>query len=246
MSIKNDRITHSSESPEDKKTKELISDRLKRWTGAGIEEYPSSGHELDVFAVTPEGVSIYIEIIWTATDRNFFRDMNMIQQSDAEVKLVVVNPKILDKGKYIREFSKVAISQRRIGFAMHGKLFNGTKLIKDSNYLDVEFKETLLGLIGQVQLQGKAAPIYAEFTPPQPPSADKIQERLLSNLFLAKEYPSTVFSARTYIRRDADVFGKLVWRRGWDSNPCGPRRATGLLGSCAQGLRLNPLGHPGS
>jgi len=174
-----------------------------------MEEYPSTGHEFDVFAVTPEGISVYVEIIWTATDRNFFRDMNMIQQSDADVKMVVVNPQILGKEKYLREFSKVAISQRRIGIAMHGELFDGVKLIEDRDYLDVEFKEALLSLIRQVQLYGKVPPVYAEFTPPQPPSADKVQERLLSNLFLVKDYPSAVFSARTYVRRDAEVFGKL-------------------------------------
>jgi hypothetical protein len=135
--------------------------------------------------------------------------MNMIQQSDADVKLVVVNPKILDNQKYLREFSKVAMSQRRIGYAMHGELFDGTKLIEDLDYLNAEFKNGLLGLIQQVQLRGKVSPIYAEFTPPQPPSADRVQEQILSNLFLVKDYPSTVFSASTYVRRDKEIFERL-------------------------------------
>jgi hypothetical protein len=86
-----------SESEEHKKIKHLISTGLHKWTGASLKEYPSSGHELDVFAVTPDGISIYVEIIWSATSRNFYRDISMIQQSDAVVKLVVVGPGILSK-----------------------------------------------------------------------------------------------------------------------------------------------------
>jgi hypothetical protein len=199
----------ASESVEHKKIKNLISAKLKDWAGASIEEYPSSGHELDVFAVTPDGISIYVEIIWSATSRNFYRDMSMIQQSDADVKLVVVNPTILSKEDYLREFSKIAISQRRIGAAMHGELLDGAKIIEDANYLETEFKDIVLGLIKQVQSQGKVVPSQTEITPPEIPYADKLQEQLLSNLFLVRECPSTIFGAPTEARRDADVFKKL-------------------------------------
>ena len=136
-----------SESFEHKKIKDLISTKLQEWTGASVEEYPSSGHELDVFAVTPDGISLYIEIIWSATSRNFYRDMNMIQLSDADVKLVVVNPKILGKEDYVREFSKIAISHRRTGVAMYGEMIDGRKIIEDEEFLDTAFKDIIIGLI---------------------------------------------------------------------------------------------------
>jgi len=79
----------SSESAQHRELKEIISKKLKEWTGATLQEYPSSGHELDVFGVTSTGISIYVEIIWSSSRTNFFRDMNMIQTSDANVKLVV-------------------------------------------------------------------------------------------------------------------------------------------------------------
>jgi len=46
------------ESTEHKTIKQVISTKLQEWTGATLEEYPSAGHELDIFAVTPNGISI--------------------------------------------------------------------------------------------------------------------------------------------------------------------------------------------
>jgi len=58
----------------------------------------------------------------------------MIQTPDADIKLVVVSPKILRNEKCQREFEKVAISQRKLGFAMHGDLIDGTIIIENSGY----------------------------------------------------------------------------------------------------------------
>jgi len=198
-----------SESPEHKKIKDSISERLKEWTGASIKEYPSSGHELDVFAVTPDGISIYVEIIWSDTSRNFFRDMSMIQQSDANVKFVVVGPKILSRDDYVREFEKVAVSQRRIGIAMHGEMLDGQKIIDDLEYLNTAFKEAILSLVDSVRSKGKVcAPI--EFKPPEIPSPDTVQERLLSNLFPVKQLPSIIYSSSTSVRTEPEVFDALL------------------------------------
>ena len=197
------------ESSEHKNIKDLISERLQEWTGASLEEYPSSGHKLDIFAVTPDGISIYVEIIWSATSQNFHRDMSMVQQSDADIKLVVANPKIIEREGYLREFSKIAISQRRLGVAMYGELVDGAKIIADINYLDTEFKEIVLHLVKQVQSQIKPVLSHKEILPPKIHYADKMQEQLLSNLFRVKEYPSTIFSAPTKARVDTDVFRKL-------------------------------------
>lgn len=62
---------NASESYEHKRIKTLISEKLREWTGATLQEYQSSGHELDVFAVTPDGISIYVEVIWTNSLQNF-------------------------------------------------------------------------------------------------------------------------------------------------------------------------------
>jgi hypothetical protein len=58
-----------------------MSHYLKEWVGATLQEYQSSGHELDVLAMTPDGTSIYVEVIWSASLQNFYRDMFMIQNS---------------------------------------------------------------------------------------------------------------------------------------------------------------------
>ena len=201
---------HISESPEHRSTKDLITGKLREWTGASIREYPSSGHMLDVFAITSEGISIYVEIIWSPTSENFHRDMSMIQQSDAKVKLVVVNPIILSNEKYVREFSKVAVSQKRIGVAMHGDMFDGRRLIENSDYLNTEFKGAVLSLIRQIQSQGGAiSKQTVEFTPPHPRCPDKVPEQLLSNLFPVKECPSILFGAPTSVRKEREVFERL-------------------------------------
>jgi len=81
-------ILHISESFEHKKIKDSISVKLREWFGVSVKEYPSSGHELDIFAVTPDGISIYVEIIWSDTSTNFFRDMSIILEED-EMKAVI-------------------------------------------------------------------------------------------------------------------------------------------------------------
>lgn len=195
-----------SESTQHKKIKDIISEKLKEWTGASIQEYPSSGHELDVFAVTPAGISIYVEIIWSSSRANFFRDMNMIQASDADVKLVVVSPKILNKTEYQREFEKVAISQRRLNFAMHGSLIDGEKILKESDYLENEFNNIVIPLLNRVKVRGKIVGAEVDFEPPDIPSADEIEEELLSNLFVVEKYPEIIFASPTNVRTTRQAY----------------------------------------
>ena len=195
------------ESPEHKTIKQVISTKLQEWTGATLEEYPSVGHELDIFAVTPNGISICVEITWSPTKQNFYRDLSLIQQSDANIKLLIANPEILTNENYQREFSKVAISERRKGVAMHGELINGAKILEDTKYLDTEFKDIIFGLIDQVQSEGKA--VIKEITPPEIPHPDKQQELLMSNLFPIIKYPSTIYTAPTDIRTEPEAFKQL-------------------------------------
>lgn len=199
----------SSESAQHKQIKEMIGKKLKEWTGATLQEYPSSGHKLDVFAVTPTGISIYVEIIWSSSRVNFFRDMNMIQTSDANVKLVVVSPKIKSKAEFQREFEKVAISQRRLNFAMHGNLIDGEKILNEPEYLETELKRIVLVLVNQVKTRGKAVGTQVEFEPPEPRIASEIEEELLSNLFPVKKHPVTIFASPTDIGSAKEVYEKL-------------------------------------
>ncbi|RIK82265.1 hypothetical protein DCC62_00540 [candidate division KSB1 bacterium] len=129
--------------------KALFRDGLKRWVGASIEEYPSSGHELDIFCVTAEGISIYIEIIWTDSKTHFLSDINMLQQSDAAVKLVVGSPGVVEK--YQREFSKVVISQGRSGKIIHEEILDGSKILENLEYFENEVKRLILDLIEQAK-----------------------------------------------------------------------------------------------
>lgn len=122
---------------------------MREWFGASISEYPSSGHELDVFAVTSSGVSIYVEVIWSRSQ--FLSDINMLQQSDAAVKVVVAGPETIADGRLIREYEKVVVSQRRQGKAMPGYMLSGERILKDPEYVDHDLKERFIDLVDQVQ-----------------------------------------------------------------------------------------------
>jgi hypothetical protein len=198
-----------SESEQHKKIKDLIGCHLKEWTGATLQEYPSSGHELDVLAMTPDGISIYIEVIWAATLQNFYRDMFMVQNSDANVKLVIANPKLLADEKCQRIFEKAAISQRKFGVAMYGELIDGERVLSDKSYVENEIKAVILNMVAHVQKYGKTVGRHPEITLPEPEIADKIEEDLLSNLFPILSFPATIYSSPTWARRVGDVFKAL-------------------------------------
>ena len=133
--------------------KQLLVTKLKEWYGASIDEYPSSGHELDVFAVTASGVSIYIEIVWSPTKTQFLSDINMLQQSDADIKLVVVNPEIMANAEMVREFGKVVIAQRKEGKVVCGDLLNGARIAESPEYVDDDLRSLIDRLISQSQGQ---------------------------------------------------------------------------------------------
>jgi hypothetical protein len=201
-----------SESSQHKRIKEIIYAKLKEWTGATLEEYPSSGHQLDVYAVTRLGISIYVEIIWTSSRSNFLRDMLMVHTSDADVKLVVVSPDILTNDEFQRQFEKVAISQRRLNFAMHGSFIDGDRILNEHDYLETELKKIVLRLINQVKVRGRVVGAQAGFEPPEPHTACKKEEKLLSNLFPVKRYPTTIFTGPTSIRYAREAYEKLGLR----------------------------------
>jgi len=131
--------------------KEALVTKLKAWYGASLDEYPSSGHELDVFAVTSSGVSVYIEIIWSPSRAQFDRDMSMLQQSDADVKLAVAHPDIIANRQMVRDFRKIVLAQRQQGKMIHGDLLDGQTILEDSEYVDHDLRNLVEQLVTQAQ-----------------------------------------------------------------------------------------------
>ncbi len=199
----------SSESIQHKRIKEIIRDKLKEWTDAGIEEYQSSGHYLDVFAVTSSGITISVEIIWSSSRGNFFRDLSLIQSSSANAKFVVASPKVLNNEEFQREFEKVAIAQQRYNVAMHGEFIDGERVLNDPDYVETELKQCVMKLIRKVKIRGKTVGVQAIFEPPQPRHPDRIQENLISNLFPVIDYPKEIFVGPTSIKKRALFYKKL-------------------------------------
>ena len=83
----------------------MVSKKLEEWFGVTIDEYQSSGHELDIFSVNVSGLTLMVEIIWTPSATNFYRDLVLLQTSDAEVKIIIVNPEIEKNEKMRREYA---------------------------------------------------------------------------------------------------------------------------------------------
>jgi len=136
-----------SETPSHRRIKELLETKLRQWFGASISEYPSSGHELDVYAITHEGVRIYVEIIWTHSKTHFLQDMNALQQSDADVKLVVGSPEVINDVEMQREFTKVAISQTKLGKCIHDEILDGNAILSDPVYVEPKLHTIITNLV---------------------------------------------------------------------------------------------------
>lgn len=140
------------ESPEHHNLKKLLENKMKEWFGASISEYPSAGHDLDVFAITPSKVSIYIEIIWSHSKAQFLSDINMLQQSDANIKLVVASKEILVNRYMVREFTNTVIAQRKEGKVIHYEMLDGLRILNDNKYVDETLRTLILNMMEQVKL----------------------------------------------------------------------------------------------
>lgn len=202
-----------AETPEHRKIKELIESRLREWFGVSVKEYPSVGHELDVFSTSIDGVSVYFEVIWSDSRAHFLSDLNMVQQSDTDVKLVIGSPKVVGNESYVREFAKVVIAQRRIGYHVHGEMIDGSRILHDSGYVDTELKSKVLSLIESV----KGAPVRLKIkraaamkTAAEKFVADRIEEQLLSNLFPVISLPNKIFFATTKIQDPSEIIDEVT------------------------------------
>lgn len=201
------------ETNEHREIKDILCQQLKDWVGISIEEYPSSGHELDVFGVTSDGISIYIEIIWSDSRTHFFSDINMLQQSDADIKLAVGSPSVIAKDEYKREFSKVVISQRRVGRVIHDEMLDGLRILSDRDYLTHTLKGLLFTMIEQVRSRRVVKPIAREQVTIQLPARliapDEVEEQIFSNLLPVTACPSSIWSAPTNARSVGEILGRL-------------------------------------
>lgn len=110
------------ESAEHKHIKETVRQFFSDVYGASVVEYPSSGFEIDVFSVTVSSTAMMVETIWTPSRANFFRDLTIVLSEAAEIKIVIVNPKILENPELVRYFEKIKISETRKGYTLIGML----------------------------------------------------------------------------------------------------------------------------
>jgi hypothetical protein len=156
-----------SETPEHVRLKEIMCQKLEEWFGVSLSEYQSSGHELDVLSISTNGLKLMVEIIWTPSAGNFFRDLTIMHQSDAQIKVVIVNEKILSKPEIEREFKKARISEAQKGFIV-SSMINGSRILTDENYLNTDVKNQIMELISDSRISLEI-------------ELEKLGERILSN-----------------------------------------------------------------
>jgi hypothetical protein len=132
------------QSKEHLQIKEKIQSKTAKWYGSSLSEYYDSGHIDDVCCIVNKK-KILVEIIWDATRENFYRDMNLVQTSDATIKLVVVNPEFLMEPKFEtlrKEFTKTKMAMEKRGERV-SELINGTSILANEEFLDVDFRQIL-------------------------------------------------------------------------------------------------------
>jgi hypothetical protein len=123
-----------SETPHHRKLKEIIRVSFSP-VGAVLTEYPSSGRRLDTLIVTPDGISVYVEIIWSNSWKHFLNDLNSLLESDADIKAVVASPSVIANAQYEREFLKTVIAQRRLGKFVLDHFVNGEAILENPSLL---------------------------------------------------------------------------------------------------------------
>ncbi|MPZ05857.1 MAG: hypothetical protein GEU26_05460 [Nitrososphaeraceae archaeon] len=114
--------------------------KLSDWFGVTITEYPSSGQELDIFSINSDGIELMIEIIWTDSLANFFRDMLLLIRSDAHIKIVVAQSTVVQNSKFVREFQKTRISESKKGTVVP-EMLDGNKILEDPGHIENHVKD---------------------------------------------------------------------------------------------------------
>ena len=129
------------ETDEHKQIKEIVLAILRGIYGTGLSEYPDSGQVTDVYVITPDQIEIFVENVWTSTKSNFQRDLNILHRSKADVKILIVNPKILEEESLLREFEKTKMSEIRLGVVISdmidGSLFLSQYETGKNNFVEI-------------------------------------------------------------------------------------------------------------
>jgi hypothetical protein len=110
------------ESMEHKRAKEILRKFFAKNYGPAISEYLDSGFEIDVFSVILPNLKIMVETIWSTSKQNFYRGLTIVLSSDAEIKIVVANPKILEDKDAVRYFDRIRVSEATKGYSVIGML----------------------------------------------------------------------------------------------------------------------------
>ena len=131
-------------------------DALKEIFGAGLTEYPNSGHINDVYVVTNDGVKIFVENVWTATRTHFEKDLNILHRSDANVKLLIVNPDILGNEELTRSYEKTKMSEREKGIAI-SDMIDGSRILSDPDFVNNNFRKTVQKLVTEIRERNSRA-----------------------------------------------------------------------------------------
>jgi hypothetical protein len=140
----------SPESEEHKKIKEIVLDRLKKMYASALKEYPDAGNIADVKAVTSEGISIFVENVWTSKKSNFQRDLNILHRSPAEVKILIVNPEILREESLVREFEKTRQTEIKKGYHV-SEMIDGSLILNNPQFVNIDFCRIVKELVGKAR-----------------------------------------------------------------------------------------------
>jgi hypothetical protein len=140
----------SPETAEHKQIKEIVSDFLKNQYGVALQEYPDSGNIQDVKAVTNDGISIFVENVWTSKKGNFQRDLNILHRSTAKVKIFVANSAILHDRSLVRDFEKTQMTEREKGFQVSA-MIDGSRILADPDYVKNDFSKTVAELVAEAR-----------------------------------------------------------------------------------------------
>ena len=150
------------ESNQHDELKRIMESKLSEWFGVSIREYYMNGHRLDVYAITSTKISIYVEIIWSKGQ--YESDMIMLQRSDADVKVIIAGPKVLEDESKVRDYTKFAIIQTRDGRAVHNEMLSGEHILNEPGYVDSELKGIFIELLSQAEKRISISKILSHIT----------------------------------------------------------------------------------
>lgn len=181
--------------------------KLDEWLRVGIEEYENYGHRVDVYGVTEDGITIQVEVIWSFAAVK--SDVIILYEAEADVKIIVVNPKIIDNDVLVRPLKKFIITTQSKKRAIVSELIDGNRVLNDPAFVEDELKKTIIGLVRRAQ--SKKTPISQPFTD---------RGRIIWRIGYPKELPlfgsPVQFPIRLTVKTDASwsVFCKLIIQSG--------------------------------